>query len=49
MHGTQRRRPKGGVGGEVPGVDQLGTPAECIDMLFAAGCDAATIISRHPS
>jgi len=22
----------------VPGVDQLGTAAECIDMLFAAGC-----------
>ncbi len=33
----------------VPGVDELGTATECIDMLFAAGCAAATIISRRPS
>ncbi len=33
----------------VPSVDQLGTAAECIDMLFATGCAAATIISRRPS
>jgi len=30
-------------------VGALGTAAECSDMLFAAGCDAATIISRRPS